>query len=90
MNTTPPTDCKGWDQLLHHAESWRTVHLRDLFANDAARAAQTTVQIAGLRYDFSRQRLGGITLRLLARLAAERGFDAWRDALLGGKPVNNT
>ena len=30
------------------------------------------------------------TLRLLAHLAEERGFAEWREALLAGKPVNNT
>ena len=90
MNTTPPTECKAWQDLAHHAESWRGVHLRELFANDSARGAQCAAQGPGVRYDYSRQRLGAMTLRLLAKLAAERGFDQWRAALLGGKPVNNT
>ena len=90
MNTTPPTDCKAWQDLAHHAESWRGVHLRELFANDAARAVQMTVEGAGLRYDYSRQRLGAMTLRLLAKLAAERGFAGWREALLKGEPINHT
>ena len=90
MNTIPPTECRAWQDLAHHAESWRGVHLRELFANDAARAAQMTVEGAGLRYDYSRQRLGVMTLRLLAKLAAERGFAEWREALLGGEPINHT
>jgi glucose-6-phosphate isomerase len=51
---------------------------------------QLAAEGAGLRYDYSRQRLGATTLRLLARLAAERGFAGWREALLGGKAVNDT
>jgi glucose-6-phosphate isomerase len=90
MNTTPPTECKAWQDLAHHAESWRGVHLRSLFENDVARGVQFAADGPGLRYDYSRQRLGAMTLRLLGRLAAERGFGAWREALLGGKPVNNT
>jgi glucose-6-phosphate isomerase len=43
-----------------------------------------------VRYDYSRQRLGAITLRLLAHLAAERGFAEWREALLAGSEVNST
>src|SRR6266542_645920 len=31
-----------------------------------------------------------MTLRLLASLANERGFAAWRDALFAGEPVNST
>jgi glucose-6-phosphate isomerase len=90
MNTTPPTECKAWQDLVHHAESWRGVHLRELFANDVARSAQCVVQGPGLRYDYSRQRLGAMTLRLLAKLTAERGFAEWREALLTGKPINHT
>jgi glucose-6-phosphate isomerase len=88
--TLPPTACKAWAQLTHHAESWSAVHLRDLFSNDVARSTQFVAEGAGLRYDFSRQRMGAMTLRLMARLAEERGFAEWRAALLGGKPVNDT
>lgn len=90
MNTTPPTECKAWSQLAHHAESWKNVHLRDLFAGDAARAGQLVAEAPGVRLDYSRQRLGAVTLRLLSHLAAERGLPEWREALLSGKPVNNT
>jgi glucose-6-phosphate isomerase len=87
---TPTTETKAWSQLMHHAESWRTVHLRDLFANDVARSTQLVAEAPGLRYDYSRQRVGAITLRLLARLAEERGFAEWRESLLSGKPINST
>jgi glucose-6-phosphate isomerase len=90
MNTIPPTRCKAWQDLAHHADTWRSVHLRELFASDVARGVQFVAEGPGLRYDYSRQRLGAMTLRLLARLAAERDFAAWREALLSGKPVNDT
>ena len=90
MNTVSPTQCRAWAQLAQHAETWRSVHLRELFAADAARGRQFVVQAPGLRYDYSRQRLGAMTLRLLAHLAAERGLDEWRAALLSGAEVNAT
>ncbi len=90
MNTASPLHCKAWADLAHHAESWRSVHLRELFRNDVARSVQLAAEAPGLRYDFSRQRLGAMTLRLLANLAAERGFAEWRAALLAGKHVNQT
>ena len=94
MNTTSPTECKAWAQLAGQAESWRAVHLRELFGADAQsqaqRSAQFTIEAAGVRYDYSRQRLGAITLRLLSHLAEERGLAEWREALLSGKPVNST
>ena len=90
MNTTSPVQCKAWGQLAVHAESWRGVHLRELFANDVARSVQFAAEAPGLRYDYSRQRLGAVTLRLLAHLAAERGFADWRSALFSGGHINHT
>src|SRR5436190_20204227 len=89
-NTTPPTECKAWANLAHHAESWRAVRLRELFANDVARAVQFVAEAPGLRFDYSRQRLGAITLRMLSHLAVDRGLPEWRDALLSGQKVNST
>ena len=81
---------KSWTDLSHHAESWRGVHLRDLFSGDPNRASQFTVEGPGIRFDCSRQRLGAITLRLLGKLAAEREFPAWRGRLLAGERINST
>ena len=90
MNTTPPVECPSWARLAHHAESWREVRLKDLFASDLARGTQLVAGAPGVRYDYSRQRLGVMTLRLLANLATERGLPEWRDALLSGKEVNTS
>jgi len=73
MNTRSPTECPAWARLLAQAESTRTVHLRDLFAS-----RKLVAEAAGVRYDFSRQRVDAMTLRLLADLAGERGFPEWR------------
>jgi glucose-6-phosphate isomerase len=85
MNTRSPTECPAWAQLVAHAESRRTVHLRDLFAS-----RKLVAEAPGVRYDFSRQRVDAMTLRLLASLAGERGFPEWRAALLSAKPINST
>ena len=90
QNPTAPTQCRAWAQLSTHAESWKSVHLRELFANDVARSVQFTAAAPGVRLDYSRQRAGAMTLRLLSHLAAERGLPEWRDALLSGKKVNST
>jgi glucose-6-phosphate isomerase len=90
MNTTSPVDCKSWPQLQHHAESWRDVRLKDLFENDVARSVQFTADAPGIHYDYSRQLMGAMTLRLLANLATERGLPEWRDALFSGKEINTS
>jgi glucose-6-phosphate isomerase len=90
MNTTPPTACPAWKKLEAHAENWRGAQLADLFANDAARAAGLCAAMPGVRLDYSRQRVGALTLKLLAQLAAERGFEEWRAALFAGEKINAT
>ena len=90
MNTRSPAECPSWAQLAQHAESWRAAHLRSVFAGEPARSRQFVAEAPGVRYDYSRQRLGALTLRLLAHLSAERGFAEWREALFAGSKINST
>jgi glucose-6-phosphate isomerase len=90
VNTVPPTECPAWAKLAAHAGSWREAKLVDLFANDARRGAQCVAHAPGLELDYSRQRVGALTLSLLTQLAAERGFADWRRALLAGDALNNS
>jgi len=90
MNTTSPLDCPAWKKLEAHADTWRTARLADLAAGDAARARQLVAEAPGVQLDYSRQRVGALTLRLLAQLAAERGFAEWRAALFSGQAINTT
>jgi glucose-6-phosphate isomerase len=90
MNTTAPTDCPAWKKLEAHAATWRDSRLAVLAASDPARARQLVAEAPGVRLDYSRQRISAITLRLLAQLAAERGFDEWRAALFAGGRINTS
>jgi len=90
MNTTPPTACASWPRLAAHAESWAGTHTSDLFASDSARAGALMAAAPGMRYEYGRQRVNALTLRLLTQLAHERGFAEWRDALLAGGNVNTS
>lgn len=69
------------------AEDWQ---LRGLFAADAERFPKLTVDAAGLFLDYSKNRLDGRTLELLADLARERGLEAKRDAMFAGEKINLT
>ncbi len=90
MNTTSPLDCPAWKKLEAHADTWRTARLADLAAGDPGRARQLVAEAPGVQLDYSRQRVGLLTLRLLAQLAAERGFAEWRAALFSGQAINTT
>jgi len=90
MNTTSPTACPAWKKLATHADSWRAARLDELQAGDPARSRQMQAAAPGMMLDYSRQLAGALTLRLLAQLAAERGFDEWRAALFAGEKINTT
>jgi glucose-6-phosphate isomerase len=90
MNTTSPTACPAWKKLAAHADTWRAANLADLQAGDPSRARQMQANAPGVTLDYSRQLAGALTLRLLAQLAAERGFDEWRKALFAGARINTT
>ncbi len=90
MNTTSPLACPAWKKLETHADTWRTARLAELAAGDPGRARQLIAEAPGVQLDYSRQRVGMLTLRLLAQLAAERGFAEWRAALFAGQAINTT
>ncbi len=86
----PPTQCPAWPRLEVHAEIWREARLADLFASDPGRAARCIAGAPGLQLDYSRQRIGELTLQLLVQLAREREVPAWRDAMFAGALINST
>jgi glucose-6-phosphate isomerase len=90
VNTTSPAACPAWKKLEAHAGTWRAARLADVLAGDPARGRQLLATAPGVQLDFSRQRAGSLTLRLLAQLAAERGFEEWRAALFSGQALNST
>lgn len=76
------------EDLARLAAVWQQRHLRDY--SDHQRAQELICEAAGLRLDFSRQRLDADVLTALLDLAQQCGLAAGRDALLAGEPVNTT
>ena len=88
--STNPRDCTAWSQLADLAASLRERELRDLFAAEPDRGPAWTLEAAGLRVDFSKQRLTHEVMESLFRLAAERGVLERRDAMFAGEHINVT
>jgi len=82
------TGTPAWKALAAHHGQIRDAHLRDLFADDASRAEKFTVEGAGLTLDYSKQRVTGETMSLLADLAKERKIAQRRDAMFAGEKIN--
>jgi glucose-6-phosphate isomerase len=91
MTDTPrPTETQAWQLLKAHYDEIKGVHLRQLFADDPARAESFTAEGAGLHLDYSKNRITAKTIQLLIQLAKERGVEARRDAMFRGDKINLT
>jgi glucose-6-phosphate isomerase len=84
------TSTTSYQSLRNHASQAKTWQMRELFAQDPQRFERLSVEAAGLFLDYSKNRLDGRTLELLAQLARERGVERLRDAMFAGEKINLT
>lgn len=80
----------AWKALETHYQNIRDLHLRKLFADDPGRGATMTLNAAGLRLDYSKNRVTGETMKLLFQLARESGLEDRIDAMFRGDRINIT
>ncbi|MGH6869732.1 MAG: glucose-6-phosphate isomerase, partial [Methylocella sp.] len=73
MTHIKPTATPAWQALTDHYDKLKTLHLREMFAQDPGRGERFVAEGAGLYLDYSKNRITEETLRLLLRLAEERG-----------------
>jgi glucose-6-phosphate isomerase len=86
-----PKGFKAWKALKEHEKSEiRDRHLRDLFRRDPERFGKFSVEAEGLLLDYSRNRVTGKTMKLLARLAREAGVETLRERMFAGEHINDT
>jgi glucose-6-phosphate isomerase len=79
-----------WKALEAHAATNRTLHLRDLFAQDPKRGERLTIEAAGVYFDYSKNRITDQTIQLLLQLAGESGLRSRIDAMFRGEKINVT
>jgi len=80
----------AWKALESHYRQIRSLHLRDLFADDPKRGERLTAQAIGLYLDYSKNRITDQTIKLLIQLAEESGLQARMDAMFRGEKINIT
>ena len=85
-----PTRTAAWQRLEALAPDLRERHLRELFADEPGRGPAWTLEAAGLRADFSKQRVSHEVMEALLSLADECGVLARRDAMFEGQHINVT
>ena len=79
-----------WSALKAHAADMRSVHLRSLFAADAARGERYVAEAAGLYVDYSKHRITDETLARLFALARAARLPDRIGAMFSGERINIT
>jgi glucose-6-phosphate isomerase len=80
----------AWKALQGHYKQIRSVHLRELFAQDPGRGERMTAEVAGVFLDYSKNRVTDETLQLLVKLAEESGLRERTQAMFIGEKINVT
>jgi glucose-6-phosphate isomerase len=78
----------AWKALQKHHERTKSLHLRQLFADDPERGQSLAVEGAGIYLDYSKNRITDETLRLLIQLAQEAGLKKRIEAMFRGDAIN--
>jgi glucose-6-phosphate isomerase len=86
----PLKERAAWKALEEHHGKIGSVHLKELFAEDAKRGERYTAEAAGIFLDYSKNRVTDETLKLLIQLAEESGVAERRDAMFAGEKINTT
>lgn len=79
-----------WQKLSQHQQAISSVHMRDLFAQDAKRFDKFSLKFADILFDYSKHRITEETLDLLFQLAREAGIESWREKMFSGEKINIT
>ena len=80
---------RAWKALQSHASKMESVHLRDLFAAEQ-RFEDFSVELNGLLFDYSKQRIRQETIELLVALANQQQLPDQIQQLFQGAPLNCT
>jgi glucose-6-phosphate isomerase len=84
------SELPGYGELQALAQELRSASMAELFAQDPERAADFTLDAAGLRLDFSKHLLTRPALGQLLGLAGRSGLQMDIAALFDGEHINNT
>ena len=89
-NLKPLTQGTAWKALAVHHKRIGKLHLRALFVDHRKRGEHLTAEAAGLFLDYSKNRITGQTIKLLAELAKESGLRTRINAMFRGEKINLT
>jgi glucose-6-phosphate isomerase len=80
----------AWGALQRHYQGVKTLHLRQLFADDPERGERLALDAAGVYLDYSKNRITDETIRLLIQVALESRLRDRIEAMFRGDNINVT
>ena len=89
----PVADLTGlpeWHALQKHADQISAAHMRDMFAEDPARAETFYVEGGGIALDYSKNRINRATMDHLIALARARQLPERIEMMFRGEKINDT
>ena len=85
-----PLETKAWKKLEAHYQQMKTVHLRELFAQDPDRFTSFSNCIEDIVIDYSKNIITKETVSLLLELAEEARLPEAIEAMFKGEKINQT
>jgi glucose-6-phosphate isomerase len=87
---TPLTETAPWKALEAHHREIGEIHMRELFAADPDRFNRFSLELDGLLFDYSKNRIDEKTVKLLTDLARVSGVENAARAMFAGEKINWT
>ncbi len=90
LSSVKPVSTGAWKRLEAARQRLETVHLKDLFAEDARRFDRYSLQFGDILIDYSKNILDDEARSALVELACEMDLAGAIEAMFSGKPINVT
>ncbi len=84
------TQSAAWKTLSAHFTTIQPLQMRQMFRDDPDRFGKFSVQLGGLFFDYSKNRINAETVRLLVALAEQAGLPAYVERMCSGEKINCT
>ena len=85
-----PTETQRWKDLVDHFKEMKSVHMKDLFADDPDRFKKYSIRFDGILVDYSKNIITEETLKLLLKLTDDVGLRDALNKMFTGERINET
>jgi len=85
-----PTETQSWKDLVEHFKEMKSVHMKDLFADDPDRFKKYSIRFNGILVDYSKNIITEETLSLLLKLTDDVGLRDALNNMFSGERINET